>query len=219
MIGPAPEPCPLCGVRAKWFLKADEKDYFRCSKCALRFVDPGARLTSDTEYAHYLHHENKVDDPKYRKFLSRLANPLLKELRPSSKGLDYGCGPGPALAAMLNEAGHEMAIYDPFFAPDESPLLDTYDVITCTEVAEHFHDPAGEFESLIAMLKPNGILGLMTCFQTEDDRFANWHYRKDPTHVVFYQIDTIRWIARKHRLSVKFPVKDVAIMFRNETRL
>ena len=209
--------CPLCSSQAEQFLNIDRKDYFRCPNCMLRFVDAAARPVPDDEHAHYLHHENHVEDPRYRAFLSRLADPLQKVLRAGSKGLDYGCGPGPALAAMLREAGHDMQIYDPFFAPDATPLEQAYDVITCTEVAEHFHNPAAEFDRLFQMLKPGGTLGLMTCFQTEDARFANWHYRKDPTHVVFYKIETIHWIARKYGFSVKVPVKDVAIMFQNET--
>ena len=32
--------------------------------------------------------------------------PLLARLGPASHGLDYGCGPGPALATMLREEGH-----------------------------------------------------------------------------------------------------------------
>ena len=207
--------CPLCRGEIEHFLHIDTKDYFRCPTCALRFVDPAAWPNPDAEYAHYLHHENHVDDPGYRRFLSRLAEPLLERVAPGSRGLDYGCGPGPALAAMLREAGHDVAVYDPFFAPDDEPLTRTYDFVTCTEVAEHFHDPAAEFERLVSLLKPGGVLGVMTCFQTEDARFANWHYRKDPTHVVFYQMQTIRWIAEKFGFSVRLPVKDVAILFRS----
>ena len=35
----------------------------------------------------------------------------------------------------------------------------------------------------------------MTCFQNADDRFATWHYRRDPTHVVFYREETFAWLA------------------------
>lgn len=207
--------CPLCEARATWFVTADAKDYFRCAICGLRFVDPSARPAPDDEHAQYLHHENTVDDPRYRAFLSRLADPMLAALPPGSDGLDYGCGPGPALAAMLTEAGHRMALWDPFFAPDPELLERHYDFITCTEVAEHFHDPAAEFARLNAMLRPGGVLGVMTCFQTDDDRFAAWHYRKDPTHVVFYREETLRWIAARHGWNYASPRKDV-VMFNKD---
>jgi len=159
-----------------------------------------------------MHHQNLSDDPRYRQFLAKLSEPLMERLGSSLKGLDFGCGPGPALAAVLSEAGHSMTLYDPFFFPDSRPLKETYDFITCTEVAEHFFDPAEEFDRLDAMLRPGGWLAMMTCFQTDDDRFAQWHYRKDPTHVVFYRETTFHVIAEQREWTCECPVKDVALM-------
>jgi SAM-dependent methyltransferase len=144
--------------------------------------------------------------------LTKLAEPLLARLPAASRILDYGCGPGPALAAMLREAGHRVSLYDPFFAADPIALADRYDAVTCSEVAEHFHDPAAEFDRLATLLRPGGYLGLMTCFQTEDARFADWHYRRDPTHVVFYREATLRCVAESRRWTIEIPVKDVALM-------
>ncbi|MEL7470565.1 MAG: class I SAM-dependent methyltransferase [Pseudomonadota bacterium] len=212
MTVPEAQGCPVCHDPAGWFLTADGKHYFRCPTCAARFVDRAARPEPTAEHAHYLHHENDPGDPRYRAFLSRLADPLLEVLPARAEGLDYGCGPGPALAAMLTEAGHRMEVWDPFFAADPAALDRTYDFITCTEVAEHFHDPAAEFARLRAILRPGGVLGVMTCFQTDDARFEAWHYRKDPTHVVFYKEDTFCWISDKFGWTVRFPRKDVAIL-------
>lgn len=159
-------------------------------------------------------HENDIFDPAYRRFLSKLAVPLIARLTAGARGLDYGCGPGPALAAMLGESGHPMALYDPFFFPDTAPLSRQYDFITCTEVAEHFHQPAIEFDRLEDMLRPGGWLAVMTCFQTDDTAFENWHYRKDPTHVVFYRAETFVHIARLRGWSCTIPCKNVALMQR-----
>ncbi|HUE46649.1 MAG TPA: hypothetical protein VMO81_10380, partial [Aestuariivirgaceae bacterium] len=62
------------------------------------------------------------------------------------------------------------------------------------------------------MLRAGGWLGIMTCFQTDDGRFADWHYRKDPTHVVFYREATMRTIAAQRGWTCECPVKDVALM-------
>ena len=70
------------------------RTYVRCETCLASFLDPAHHLPCEAEHAHYLTHENEVDDPRYRAFLSRLANPLLERLKPGSHGLDYGCGPG-----------------------------------------------------------------------------------------------------------------------------
>ncbi|MGR3495941.1 class I SAM-dependent methyltransferase [Citreimonas sp.] len=206
--------CPVCGAASAPFVTLDGRAYFRCPTCAARFLDPAHHPAPADERAHYLHHENDVHDPRYRRFLSKLADPLLARLAPGARGLDYGCGPGPALAAMLREAGHAVALYDPAFAPDPAPLKTTYDFVTCTEVAEHFHHPAHEFARLRALVRPGGWLAVMTCFQTDDARFADWHYRKDPTHVVFYREETFRHLARAWGWSRAVPVKDVVLMQR-----
>lgn len=215
----AVDTCPVCRAPgAEPFLSVDGRDYRRCETCTARFLDRRQLPSRDAEHAHYLHHENHPDDPAYRRFLSKLAVPLLARPAPASRGLDYGCGPGPALAAMLREAGHEMALYDPFFQPDPEPLDQTYDFVTCTETAEHFHRSAEEFDRLMALVRPGGWLAIMTCFQTDDARFRDWHYRKDPTHVVFYREETLRHLAAARGWHCEVPGKDVALMQRSPAR-
>lgn len=215
----AVDTCPVCRVPgSKLFLSAEGRDYWRCETCAASFLDRGQLPSPDAEYAHYLHHENHPDDSGYRRFLSKLADPLLEKLTPGSSGLDYGCGPGPALATMLREAGHEMALYDPFFHPDPEPLSQIYDFVTCTETAEHFHRPGQEFARLMSLVRPCGWLAIMTCFQTADARFQDWHYRKDPTHVVFYREETLRHLAAARGWHCEVPLKDVALMQRPPER-
>jgi len=48
-------------------------------------------------------------DPRYRRFLARLAEPLIAHLPKGARGLDFGCGPGPTLSLMLREAGFACA--------------------------------------------------------------------------------------------------------------
>ena len=205
--------CPVCREGAlRPFLEVEAKLYHRCDACEATVLDPAHRLDPAAERAHYGHHENDPADPRYRRFLARLADPLIARLPAAATILDYGCGPGPALARMLEEAGHRVSLYDPFFAADPAPLEARYDAVTCTEVAEHFHDPAAEFDRLGGLLRPGGLLALMTCFQTEDARFAKWHYRRDPTHVVFYKEATLRRIAESRGWAIAIPVKDVALL-------
>lgn len=215
----APDACPVCtAAQPEVFLSVGGQEYFRCLSCQARFLAPQHRLSRKDEYAQYLHHENHADDPRYRRFLRKLADPLLERLSPASRGLDYGCGPGPALAEILREAGHNVALFDPFFAPDPAPLSSMYDFVTCTETAEHFHAPHAEFARLRGLVRPGGWLGLMTCFQTEDARFATWHYRMDPTHVVFYREATFRYLAQLWGWTCHVPVKDVVLMQRPVSR-
>ncbi|MDF2095281.1 class I SAM-dependent methyltransferase [Aquibaculum arenosum] len=210
-----PTCCPVClAPNPEPFLEVEEKHYWCCGLCEARFLDPSLRLSAREEHVFYLTHENNSGDAGYRRFLAKLAIPLLARLPASSNGLDYGCGPASALAAMLREAGHAVALYDPFFRPNTDDLAGTYDFVTCTETAEHFHRPAEEFARLMALVRPGGWLGLMTCFQTDDARFADWHYRRDPTHVVFYREETLRYLAASRGWSIDVPVKDVALLRR-----
>lgn len=207
--------CPVCKKSTiRPFLQVDQRDYWRCETCQATHLDAAQRLDAEQELAYYTLHENRPDDPGYRRFLSRLVTPLLAVLPAASEGLDYGCGPGPALARMLTEAGHHVDLYDPHFYPDAQRLARQYDFISCSEVVEHFHQPAEQFDRLNSLLKPDGVLAIMTCFQTDDARFANWHYRRDPTHVVFYREETFRYLASRFGWRCEIPCKDVVLLFK-----
>lgn len=210
--GPAPV-CPVClDAAPRLFIEVGARDYRRCVRCEATFLLPAQRPPVAAECAEYLLHRNDPADPGYRRFLARLAEPLCARLAPASAGLDYGCGPGPALADMLRGAGHTVRVYDPLFAPDAGVLAQRYDFVTCTEVVEHFHHPAAEFARLDALLRPGGWLGITTCFQTDDARFVGWHYRRDPTHVVFYRESTFHHLARRFGWRCHIPRKDVVLM-------
>jgi len=167
--------CPLCR-KENIVIEAyvGLKPYWHCHECRIIFLSPEHRLDSNAERARYLEHENNSSDPRYRKFLSRLARHLTPHLSTGAHGLDYGAGPGPTLSLMLEEQGFSMSIYDPFFAPDTSALEDTYDFITCTETVEHFFNPACEFRRLNSMLKPGGWLGIMTEMVMPEQKFKDW---------------------------------------------
>lgn len=204
--------CSVCqGGPLSDFARVGDRLYRRCGQCRATVMDPDGWLSEQDEADVYRLHDNAVDDPGYRRFLDKLVTPLLDRLLPGQHGLDFGCGPGPALAAMLEERGLMVTGYDPVFFPDASVLARQWDFITCSEVVEHLRDPWGVFRQLDGMLRPGGTLGVMTCFQTDDSRFVNWHYRRDPTHIVFYREETLRWLADRFGWSLDIPRKDVAL--------
>lgn len=209
----AKPPCPLCGAPTLVLPNAasEHQRYFRCVICDLIHLDPAHRLSRDEEQNRYLLHENDRNDPGYTTFLNRLAEPVMERLRPGARGLDFGCGPTPVLGELLTAAGFPCAAYDPFFAPDETLLDNRYDFITCSEVVEHAHGPARMFPALGRMLMPGGILGVMTMFHPGEDAFADWWYRRDPTHVCFYAEPTMRWIGERHEWRTEFPRPNVTI--------
>lgn len=204
--------CPLCLHADTHAFFADAwRRYNHCSQCDLVFLDPAQLPDPTEEKSQYDLHENEPDDPGYRKFLARLAAPLLEKLPAQCSGLDYGCGPGPALARILEEAGHRVALYDPMFFPAQEALKQRYDFVTCTEVVEHFHQPAQDWQRMITLLRPGGTLAVMTCWRLPDADFGSWHYRRDPTHVSFYSVPTLQWLADYYRLALECPERNVAV--------
>ena len=210
-------PCPLCGESRGEFFYADRRDFFRCANCEIVFVLPDQFLSSREEKAVYDQHENSPDDQRYRQFLNRLLEPMVARLAPESFGLDFGSGPGPTLSVMFEEAGHSMSIYDPFYAPDITPLSRQYDFITATEVVEHLHRPMEELNRLWNCLKPNGWLGIMTKRVATQADFATWHYKNDPTHVCFFSEETFQWLAAYWKADLVVAGKDV-VLFRKTFR-
>lgn len=192
----APANCPLCLTNTpQLFAEVRGCPYFQCDHCRLILLDPQLRPAPEAEQARYDTHDNDPADDRYRAFLDRVATPLAARLEPAAEGLDYGAGPGPTLSIMLEERGFIMTDYDPYYAPQAAALERHYDFITCTETAEHFFNPGKEFHRLDRLLKPGGWLGLMTLRRDPAKEFASWHYLRDPTHVCFYDDETLEWIA------------------------
>jgi hypothetical protein len=207
--------CPLCeGAEITAFCSDQRRPYLQCGTCLLVFVPRDWHLTREAEQAEYDLHRNDIHDPDYRRFLSRLHNPLVQRLAPGACGLDFGCGPGPALAYMLREAGFEVAVYDSLFAPEEAALAAHYDFICATEVVEHLHHPGKELARLWSLLDTGGWLGIMTKLVRDRTAFASWHYKNDPTHVCFFSADTWRWWAHCYGAHLEIIGADVILMRR-----
>jgi len=212
--------CPLCGGKQIMHYHQDKvrdkvRDYLQCGTCDLVFVPPAQHLSSQEERAYYDLHENHPDDPGYRRFLSRLFIPLNARLAANSSGLDFGSGPGPALAAMLGEAGHQVSLYDPHYAPDKTVLDASYDFITLSEVAEHLAEPGRELDCLWRMLRPGGCLAIMTKRVRDREAFKTWHYITDPTHIAYFSEATFYWLVERWSARIEIIGNDVVLIGRD----
>jgi SAM-dependent methyltransferase len=210
--------CPLCSSKQttcifrKTNLPENFHDYYACRNCHLTFLDPSHRLSPEEEKKRYDLHENDPEDEQYVSFLSRLTTPLLPFLKPGFTGLDFGCGPGPAVSHVLGQSGFKVYNYDPFYFPNQK-LLDTqYDFITATEVIEHVPSPQKTFEQLDTLLKPTGsYLAIMTQILEPEIDFKKWWYHKEETHICFYQKRTFVWLSGQMKWDVQFPTQNVVI--------
>lgn len=204
--------CPLCRWQHTYPLDCEKKTYYRCRRCRLVFLDARFFLDPGEEKAVYDWHENRPDDAGYRSFLLRSFQEVRQRMPPPAAGLDFGCGPGPALVAMAREAGYTMAAYDKFYADDHDVFRRKYDFITCTEVVEHLADPAAELDRLWTLLKPQGLLVVQTKRVLDDERFQGWFYRRDPTHITFFAQASFEWLAERWGAELTFPQNDVAVL-------
>jgi len=183
--------CPLCTALLKQ--KMDEA-YYACDQCKGIVKDERLRPDRAAERAFYLTHENDVHDVRYQKFTSPISNYVLENFTAAHEGLDFGSGTGPVISKVLTDHGYQIQQYDPYFAKQPQFLTKTYDYIVACEVIEHFYHPREEFSQLRNMLRPGGELICMTLLYHSDIDFANWRYRKDPTHVFIYRKETLEYI-------------------------
>ncbi|MBN2714933.1 MAG: class I SAM-dependent methyltransferase [Deltaproteobacteria bacterium] len=210
-----PLACSLCDTPQPVFLGADQRrSYYQCPQCALVMVPPSQYLSLAAERRHYNCHCNSPDDPNYRQFLSTLFLPLNQLLPPASRGLDFGCGPGPTLHLMFEEAGHRMAVYDPYYFPDNSLLAQTWDFITLSEVSEHLHAPGEVLQRVWRQLNPGGMLGIMTRFFPANTPIETWFYKNDDTHVCFFSTTTFEYLAKRLNAQLQLE-QNVAILKKN----
>ena len=204
--------CTVCkNNKIEFFLNVEGLDYWQCTLCKATMLDPIKFISSNKEKKHYLKHNNVINDTSYRIFLSNLIEPLKDKISINDMGLDYGCGYAPALADILKKDGFNVELYDPFFFKNENIFCRKFNFITCSEVVEHFFKPYEEFNKIDSLLATNSWLAIMTSFMTEDYLFENWHYRRDPTHVVFYKKITFKIIANQRDWKINFPSKNIVL--------
>jgi len=204
--------CPLCASsKNSLYCKHDTGEYRCCEHCALVFVLEEEYLDETSEKARYDLHTNSPDDKNYRKFLSKVFNPVHERMPKCAKGLDFGSGPGPTLSLMFEEAGYEMKIYDHFYAKNEEVLEQRYDFITSTEVVEHLYKPKVVLDKLWSMVNEKGLVCLLTQLYPEKEAFVKWYYKNDPTHVCFFSLETMQYLADEWQADLEVVSKDVFI--------
>jgi len=210
-----PTMCPLCGAPDPLFWHEDKRrPYMFCTICSLVFVHPHHYVSLKAEKAEYDLHENSPADSGYRNFLHRICAPVMEHMPACSAGLDFGCGPQPVLAGMLEEQGHDVCIYDYFYYPDISVFYRQYDFITASEVFEHLHRPAQELDRLYACLRPGGLLAVMTKPVSDRQAFGTWYYKEEQSHVCFYSEAAFAYIGETWGFRFEQAENDVVLLWK-----
>lgn len=198
--------CPLCLCQDVLVVaEIATPRYYRCTCCALIFIDDIHIVSPIEEKARYDTHNNSLDNEGYVAMLERFLRTAVYPFVPAgAHALDFGSGPGPVLQHLLQRKGYTADIYDRYYAPKHVYAGKKYDLITTTETIEHVQDAASLFTFFSEHLKSGGTLAIMTQFYSSVEEFPRWWYRRDPTHIRFYHRDTFAWIAENHPFKLCF---------------
>ena len=173
------------------------------------FVPEKYFIPNEDEVAHYLKHENSLENEGYVDMFLEKIRVIQNVCKNVHTVLDYGCGYEPVLKTLLTREGYEVSGYDPHFFTDLD-FSKTFDLILSTETFEHFKQPGKEMTRLASLINAGGYLGVMTRLVPEEndcpslESFANWYYKRDSTHVAFYSSETFSWIARSFGMQIVF---------------
>ncbi|MCS5592391.1 MAG: class I SAM-dependent methyltransferase [Gammaproteobacteria bacterium] len=210
--------CPLCSSKKSQLYHTDNiREYHLCLACDFVFVPCIFHLSESDEKARYDQHRNDPNDLSYRKFLSQVSKPLLDRLSIKSKGLDFGCGPGPTLSIMLEEHGYTVDLFDKYYAQNSAVFNRKYDFITATEVLEHLSQPSFELNRLYNMLNPGGVLGIMTEMLSDNTSFVDWYYKNDPTHIGFFSRASLQRLASTWHAEIETLSSRVILITKTST--
>jgi hypothetical protein len=195
--------CPLCETSSINPWSEDElRPYFKCQECSLIFVPSEFILSPEDEKKRYDTHENNEEDLRYREYLSKIVSGAIPHLSSGMVGLDFGCGASILLAKIFDENGFLVDSYDIFYHPKEEIWQRKYDFIVLSEVIEHLSSPAETMRKLAKLLTPHGQFFIKTKFSPEfQTLFSNWYYKKDPTHICFFNEESMKKLA--HLLGMK----------------
>lgn len=206
--------CLICGSKTHTLKDEQMKvTYSVCNACEFVYKNTEYHLNNDGEHDEYKMHNNSFESKGYVQMFERFIAENIRPLNISGIALEFGSGPGPVLKELLRREGFEMYDYDPFFNPNTDYSDRKYDLITSTEVVEHFSNPLKEFVHISSLLKVNSYLVVMTNFNNfTENEFLKWWYRRDATHISFYNVKTFEFIAKKLKLKlVKHNDKNVII--------
>ena len=190
--------CKICSSKTvRIENNKNNKVYYNCINCDYIFINGKLINSSDKEKLRYLKHNNSFEDINYVEMLRSFIKEYIKfDQDKINKILDFGCGPIPVLAKLLEDKGFNVDVYDKYFFPHNDYLKKKYDLITLIEVIEHLKNPIKELTQLKKHLNKNGFFIIKTLFHPgNNDIFLKWWYKEDFTHISFFSQKTFKIIS------------------------
>lgn len=213
--------CTCCDALLVPFFRDSKRgwSYLECRQCQAVHRDEGSWLDRQAEKERYDLHVNDTNQAGYQNYLQPLLEVLNDQIqgrgRESLSALDFGCGPTQTMATLNLKSNVIWQSYDLHYFPDQQLLTRSYDFIVASEVFEHLKSPREELQRLQSLLAPQGFILIMTSLlDRHRENFADWHYRRDPTHIVFYSQVTMNFLARQAGFSHTDFFSDRVILMR-----
>lgn len=192
--------CIVCESQSRVYTKDTERSYFECQTCHLVFVPRNELISYEQEKARYDHHKNVESDSHYISYLGKIADGIFPHVQPGSHGLDFGCGRTKLLEEILNKKGVNVKSYDLYYYPESLHLKTKYDFIILSEVIEHLREPMFVMKELSVMLNPGGKIFIKTKFLPAREQFDRWFYKRDITHIQFFNMASMKKIGELSNL-------------------
>ncbi len=209
--------CPLCFSTHHTVFEIDQKrSYLLCQHCSLVFVPRDQLINDEEEKKRYELHDNSETNFDYKNYIENMAHLVHSFLKKGSTGLDFGCGITRILENSLKEKGHEVFSYDKFFLPDDSVFENKYDFIILSEVIEHLKKPFEDLMKLTTLLHEDGFIFVKTKLRPENpEKFKNWFYKRDVTHVQFFSDCSFEHLSNTLQLTKAIQIDRDLFLFRN----
>lgn len=193
--------CIVCDSQARVYTKDSDRSYFECQSCQLVFVPRNELISYEQEKARYDHHKNLESDAHYVSYLDKIAKGILPHVQTGATGLDFGCGRTKLLEEILNKNGVQVKSYDLYYFPESAHLKTKYDFIILSEVIEHLREPLFVMKELSSLLNPGGKIFVKTKFLPPREQFDRWFYKRDITHIQFFNTTSMKKIGELSKLK------------------
>ncbi|MCX7930018.1 MAG: methyltransferase domain-containing protein [Chlorobi bacterium] len=194
--------CRVCRSPAEYLFTARvlgnlDVAYFQCSGCGFVQTEEPYWLDRTNHQPIRNTDSGQIEGSIYAAVLTKS---LLHHMQLSTaRVIDYGAGYG-MLVQLLRHAGIDACwanhCAENLFAKDAIWSGGSADLVTCFEVAEHFHHPMEEFEKMLSIGRT--ILFSTVLIPSPPPAPGTWaHYALDDgQHIAFYTLDTLQYIAR-----------------------
>ncbi|MGZ9899879.1 methyltransferase domain-containing protein [Shewanella gaetbuli] len=205
-------PCPLCNNPTQFFVQDKKRAFNLCRQCGLVSADPRSHVMPNVEAKRYGRNPKGAKQRQLTQFITPLLAQINQQQPGSLSGLNFGRVLDQQCVTMIQDSGHLINQYDPFFAADQRVLQNQYDFVCSYKVFEHFRHPKKEWALLSSIIKPGGWLAISTPLLTELAHFNKWHYKNNPTHVSFYQQQTFEYLALHSEFTLLFASQALILM-------